>query len=198
MAYTTAAAVRTVLKTTASVHDTLLTTLIERAQKRIDTYVGFSFEAAADTTRTFDARSVYRGGHLDGRELVFDTWCYSLTSVTNGDGTVIASTYYVTQPRNRTPFYGIKLLASSNYVWESDANADPEGAISLLGRWAYSTAPPADIVHATIRLVTWMYHQTTNQTDIDRPILAEGVLIMPAQLPKDVLDILDAYAWRAG
>jgi hypothetical protein len=196
MAYTTAAEVRSYLVTTSAVHDTLLTALIARVQQRIDSYVGFSFEAAADTTRTFDARSIYKGGHLDGRELVFDTWCCQLTSVTNGDGTVIASTYYVTEPRNRTPFYSIKLLSSSGYAWESDSNGDPEGAISLVGRWAYSTTPPDDIKHAAIRLVTWVYHQRSNQTETDRPLLAEGVLIMPSQLPRDVLDILDGYAWR--
>ena len=198
MAYATVAQLRDYAGIDDARHDGLLTLLIARAQKRIDEHVGFSFEAAADTTRTFDAKSIYKGGHLDGRALLFDTWAYQLTSVTNGDGTVITSTYYVTEPRNRTPFYGIKLLASSGYAWESDSDGDPEGAISVVGRFAYGAAVPADITHACLRLSLWYYRQRDSSTDLDRPLLAEGVTILPSAIPADVTEILAHYAWRVG
>lgn len=191
MAYATIALLKQYAGIDDGKHDVLLTSLIERAQAAIERYVGFSFEASADTTRTFDSKA-----SVDGRTLWFDTWCCEITTVTNGDSTVIAATDYATEPRNDAPYYAITLLGSSGYTWASDDDGNPEDAISITGRWAYSTAAPADIEHITLRLALWMYRQRDNSTDLDRPMLAEGVTILPAMLPKDVLDVLDAYRWR--
>ena len=196
MAYATAADLKLYAGIEANTDDGLLTLLLARAQAAIDLRVGFTFEAATDTTRYFDAAPTYAGGHVDGRLLLFDTWCKSITSVTNGDGTVIASTYYVTEPRNVRVYYGIRLLASSGYTWEAKSNDDTENAITVVGKWAWSTTAPADIKHACLRLALWYYRQRDNSTDLDRPLLAEGVTIMPSQMPADVERILAAYAWR--
>lgn len=196
MAYTTNTELKTYAGISDTVHDTLLTSLITRAQAAIDAYVGFSFEAAADSTRYFDATSRRYGGHVDGRLLLFDTWCCAITSVTNGDGSTIASTYYVTEPRNGSRYYGIKLLASSGLSWETDSDGDAEKAITVTGKFAWSTTPPADIVHATLRLALWYYRQRDSSTDMDRPMLAEGVTILPSMIPADVTHILDQYRWR--
>jgi len=196
MAYTTASELKTYAGITEVVHDTLLASLIARAQATIDAYVGFSFEAAADSTRYFDAASVRAGGHVDGRLLTFDTWCCSITSVTNGDGDTVAATYYVTEPRNGSRYYGIKLLASSGLSWESQSDGDAEKAITVVGKFAWSTTAPADIVHATLRLSLWYYRQRDSSTDLDRPMLAEGVTILPSMIPADVMRILDQYKWR--
>ena len=196
MAYTTNTELKTYAGITEVVHDTLLTSLISRAQATIDAYVGFSFEAAADSTRYFDAASVRAGGHVDGRLLTFDTWCCSITSVTNGDGDTVAATYYVTEPRNGSRYYGIKLLASSGLSWESQSDGDAEKAITVVGKFAWSTTAPADIVHATLRLALWYYRQRDSSTDLDRPMLAEGVTILPSMIPADVTRILDQYKWR--
>ncbi len=50
MAYTTNTELKTYAGISDTVHDTLLTSLITRAQAAIDAYVGFSFEAAAALT----------------------------------------------------------------------------------------------------------------------------------------------------
>lgn len=193
MAYATAADIRAYIGTTSTDDDALLTLLIARAQALIDDYVGFSFEASADSTRYFDSE---KDVLEDGLTLVFDTWMYSATTVTNGDTTAITSTYYKKLPLNGPPYHSLKLKDSSGYVWEADSNDDPEGVISIAGKWAYSTSAPADIVHATIRLAAWLYRQRDNSLDMDRPLLAEGVVILPAQVPSDVTAILDRYRWR--
>ena len=195
MAYATVVQLQGYAGIKDDIHNGLLALLIERAVARIDERAGFSFEAVADSTRYLDA-SDWPGGAVYGPTLYFDTWCASLTTVTNGDGTVIASTYYATLPRNTGPFYAIKLLSSSGYAWEDDSSGDPENAISIAGRWAYATAVPADIQHATLRLALWYYRQRNSSTDMDRPLLAEGVLVMPSQMPKDVTEIIDTYRWR--
>lgn len=195
MAYATVTQLKQYAGIESGDHDVLLTDLISRAQKRIDEYCGFAFEASSDTSRTFDSAD-YPDGDTWGRALYFDTWCASITSVVNGDGTTITSTYYVTQPRNDAPYYAIKLKASSDYVWEADDNEDTEDAITVTGKWAYSATAPADITHACLRLALWYYRQRDNSTDLDRPLLAEGVTILPSAIPGDVTEILDHYAWR--
>jgi len=192
MAYTTAANVRAYMSSSVNADDTLLTSLIARATAWIEQYVGFSFEVSADTDRALDASA-----DVDGMTLYFGTWCASITTVTNGDTTVIASTKYVTEPRNDGPFYAITLKSSSGYVWENDSAGDSEDAITVEGRWGWSTAVPSDIEHATIRMVAWMYHQRNNQTEQpDRTVIMEGAIISPATMPKDILSIFDMYRGR--
>jgi hypothetical protein len=197
MAYATVAQLRDYAGIEDDRHDALLALFIARAQVVIDRHVGFSFEASADSTRYFDSSDTRKGGHVDGRLLLFDTWCSSITSVTNGDATVITSAYYVTEPRNGSRYYGIRLLTSSGYTWEAKSTTDDvEKAITIVGKWAYSTTAPADITHAALRLALWYYRQRDSSTDLDRPMLAEGVTILPSQVPADVLAILDSYRWR--
>ena len=176
-------------------HDTLLTSLLTRTQALVDNYVGFSFEASVDTTRYLDSDDVSRGGNVRGRDLIFPSWCYSITSVTNGDDTTVAAASYVTLPRI-APYYGIRLKRSKSLSWEADADGDTEDVIEVTGRWARSLTAPDEIAHATLRLALWMYRQRDNSMDVDRPILAEGVMVLPGQWPSDVLHILDSYRWR--
>jgi len=198
MAYATAAELRTYSGIDSTAHDALLTLLIARAAATIDRYVGFSFEAATTTTRRFDSADLRNGGNVSGRALWLDGWLYSVTSITNGNGVAVAAASYYTEPRNAAPYYALTLKRSTSLVWEADSNDDTPNAISIVGRWAYSLTAPADITHATLRMALWYYRQRDSSTDMDRPMLAEGVTIMPSQLPKDVLDILDAYRWRGG
>ncbi|MBD3354315.1 MAG: hypothetical protein GF364_22725 [Candidatus Lokiarchaeota archaeon] len=197
MAYVTVVELQRYGGIDSDIHNALLADLIDRAQTRIEQYCGFAFEASADTSRTFDSAE-YPDGDVWGYTMYFDTWCASITSITNGDSTSITSSSYVTQPRNDTPIYAVKLKASSGYVWEADSNDDTEDAITVTGRWAWSTEAPADIKHATLRLALWYYRQRDNSTDLDRPLLAEGVTLLPSQLPRDVVEILDHYQWRGG
>ena len=191
MAYVTVTELQQYAKIVSDADNSLLQSLIDAAVAYIEDFVGFSFEASADSTRYLDADAA-----VAGRALYFGAWCAAITTVTNGDGTEISSDYYATTPRNDGPFYAIKLLSSSGYTWEDDDEGDPEDAISVVGRWAWSTSPPTDIKHATLRLALWYYRQRDNSSDMDRPLLAEGVTILPAQVPRDVIEILNHYRWR--
>jgi len=68
--------------------------------------------------------------------------------------------------------------------------------VAPLPKQASNTTAPVDIVHATLRLALWYYRQRDSSTDMDRPMLAEGVTILPSMIPADVVAILDAYRWR--
>jgi hypothetical protein len=190
MPYTTAAAVKTYLGITSSTDDALLTSLIERAQASIDRYTHRTFEAASDTTKRFDAEYDTSESYtrLDWTPYGLDL-C-QITSVVNGDGTTISASSYVTEPRNETPYFALKLKVSSGLYFMYDNLDDHENAIQITGRWAYSITAPAEIVSVCIEMVALMYKRRDSNSDINRPVIAGNATILPAGLSRESIDIL--------
>lgn len=177
--------------------DALLTTLIARAQMMIDNECRQTFEAAADTTRTFLALPLDDGGHVEGRDLILDAPLCQVTSVTNGDGAVVSAADYLTLPRNLTPWYAIRLKESSGLRWTYDDDAESD-SIAVVGRWAYSVTAPVAIVQATTRLAAYLYRQRDNALDLDRTVITAGQTILPSRIPRDIMDILANGYIRTG
>lgn len=168
--------------------DVLLISLLEHASKAVDSYTGRTFQATSDTTRYFDAL----GEHIiDGRTLLLDDDLCSITTLTNGDGTVITSSYYTTAPRNSTPYYAIRLKDNSTYTWTYTTSW--ESAISIVGKWAYSTTPPDDVVQAALRWAGYLYKQKDAQVFDTTAIPEAGVIQIPAGVPPDVRMLLRPY-----
>lgn len=171
--------------------DTLLTNLITAAIAFIEgpEGAGRSFEVTADSTRRFDAlRDVDTGL----RRLYLDEDLCQITSITNGDGVLVTSGQYVTNPRNRPPYYGIQLKLDSDVVWTYDDS--PEDAIVIVGRWGYSTAAPPDIAQACVELVTWEYRRKGASGDVDRQVItASGSVIVPSSVPTSIMAVLKGY-----
>ena len=191
MAYCSDEDVKEYLGVSELTDDTLLADLIDRAQEAIDSHTGRTFEdPGADATRYFTV-----GVDTDGLYLYFDEDIYSITTVKsnadNASPTTIASTDYVTIPRNTTPYYGIKILTSSNEYWEY--TDDPENGIEITGRWAYSSAAPADITQACARWAAYMYRQKDAQVFDTVAIPDAGVITVPQGIPRDVQLLLDPY-----
>lgn len=188
MAYCTAANVKTYLGISGSGDDTLIGEIITYAQQAIDSHCRRTFEAGSDTDQYFTV-----GRDTEGLWLWFDRDIAAITTVLNGDpsSTEVTSAQYVTEPYN-APYHGIKILGSAAKVWEY--NQDPENAIKVTGKWAYSAAAPADITFAAIRLSGYMYRAKDSSMDIDRPIITDaGVTLLPLGLPNDVIKILAPY-----
>lgn len=191
MAYTTNTAAKDYIGgISGSGDDALLTVLITAAESFIDNYTERTFEADSDTTRNFSV-----GRDTEGRFLWFDEDIASITTVLNGDAsnTEVTSAQYVTEPANRTPYYGIKLLWSASKVWEFDQ--DPEDAIAVTGKWGWSESPPADIVQACKDIVKQIYRSRDANSDVN--LVSGGVVISPNQLPKTTMIILEHYKKRA-
>lgn len=192
MAYASVAELKAYLgiPTGTTTDDALLTALLGRAQAFIESPAGTGrvFEAAADTTRYFDAQRDVSGPTLyfdDGSDLC------QLTSVVN-DGVTIPLSAVALEPRNAKPYFGLTLKIGLDYEW--DWSDTPEDAIAVTGRWAYSVTAPADIVHATIRLAMVYYRQRDNAMDMPAPIISsDGVTLMPTAIPRDVLDTCIRY-----
>ena len=190
MAYCTATDVKNYLGISGASDDTLLGTLVSAAQQAIDMFTRRTFEASADATRYFDYSSEY----IDGPDLLLDDDLCAITTVTNGDSVVVASDERTTVPRNKTPYYVIRLLSDSGVTWTYDD--EWMGAISVVGRWAYSTTAPADIKQACIRLAAYMYRQKDAQM-YDVTAIEAGVVVRPFGMPPDIKAMLQPYVRHA-
>lgn len=190
MAYATAVELKRYLNITSSTDDTLLGELLDAATAMIDRETGTTFAVSSDTTRYLDAI-----GNVDGLYLLFDCWCASITSITNGDGETIDSANYVKEPRD-APHYGVKLLKSKGKTWTYVTDA--ENAIAVVGKWGYSTTPPADVVQACKRLAAFLYRQRENANDVDRAVVVGNATVLPSQLPADVAKMLAPYKSLSG
>lgn len=188
MAYTATATVKTLLGISDSDDDTLIGTLLAQAQEMIDVYCARTFEASANTSRTFDSDR-----DVDGATLYLDEDLASINSITNGDGDVLTTSEYTTEPRNRTPYYAIRLLPSSGVYWQANSTTkDTEDAITISGKWAYSTSAPAGIVRATEELTVLLYRQRDTSSDLNRTVIAGNATILPAGLSSETVRYLNS------
>lgn len=163
----------------------LLDRLIDAACAVIDRETGRTFAVSTDSTRYFSADAI------DGGRLMLDGDLCAITSITNGDGATVASTQYVTAPRNSPPWYALDLKRSASVMWDGFS-----GEIAITGKWGYSTSAPDDIVQAALRLASWFYRQRDNASESDRALIAGTTTILPARIPADVKFALHPYKVR--
>lgn len=190
MAYTTFALLRSYLGIESFSDDSLLTSLIARAQDAIDAYCGRTFEASADDTHEFTV-----GVDTEGNMLYLDDDLCAITSIKtdadNASPTTLTSTNYITHPRNRTPYHAIEIISSSDYDWTY--TTDPTGGVTVTGKWAWSTTPPDDIVHACLRLAGYYFRQRDAGVFDTTAIPDAGIIQVPQGIPRDVQMILAPY-----
>ena len=189
MAYTTTAEVKTYLDISGAGDDALLSDLIDAAQTWIDKFTHRTFEAAADSTRYFDVSR----RNVDGSMLWLDGDLAAITTVTNGDSIEVASDEYTTIPRNVTPFNRLRILSNSGKVWTY--TTEWMDAISIVGKWAYSTSAPDDIAQACLELASFLYrrrdHPTFTITSIET-----GTVVTPTGIPPSIVQTLKPYVRR--
>ena len=184
--YTDASTFKLYQGITQTTDDALIQELLTRASKKIDTYTGRVFQASTET-RYFDSDAYDKDSGL----LWMDKDLLTITTLTNGDsdGTSISSTDYWLWPRNETPYYAIKLKSDVTTVWEWDIDY----WVTVAGTWGYSATPPEDIVHATIRLAGYYYHQKDSGIYETQVFPEAGVVAVPSGMPDDVKSLLDPY-----
>lgn len=171
------------------VDDILLDQIIDRATAIIEGFTHRIFSCSTATSQFLDGDCDVTDG---GRMLWLRDDLCSISYIKNGDGTTVASSQYVTEPRRDAPYYGLRMKWNADTIWVWDTT--PEGAIEVNGMWAYSTTPPLQIVQATIRLAAFLYRQKDSTADLDRPLAsADGVVIMPTKLPSDVMQLIKRY-----
>lgn len=194
MAYPNAAEVKEYVGSASAADDTLIARLMVAAQGYIEGKAAADrrFAVTTDTTRYFDA---VRDVSTDKLTLTLDEDLYAITSVTNGDGAVLSASDYSPLPRNAPPYRKLRMKFSTTApIWQWQTS--PEDAIVIVGKWGYSATPPEDIAYAYKALIKYFYNRRSTAGDADRGMAADGILIIPSQVPKDIQGILKGYRFR--
>ena len=114
--------------TTDATDDSVIADLLESASRFLD----------EKTTRQFYPSIQSRAYDLpvDG-VLYLDGDLLEVITLTNGDGSAIASNQYNFKSPNRSPYWGIALKQLSTTSWEASSTNGSEQAITVNGWWGY-------------------------------------------------------------
>lgn len=179
--------------------DAAIERIIEDASRMIDTICGRWFYAYT-TTRyiSFPYRNTARALDL-GED------CLTLSAVVNGDGTTIAASEYILDPRNHPVKNRIVLKQGSAVVWQADSTTgDTENVIALTGTWGYcdrtatdpySAAVIGNTRSACLEIASQMFLERSGQnTGGQVTVTAAGVVVTPyGAVPKSAYDRIRPY-----
>jgi hypothetical protein len=112
----------------------------------------------------------------------------SLTSITNGDGSVIPSTAYILLPYQGAPYFGVRLRPTAGIAWNTN-QGDPLGAIQVSGDWGADTVPDADLKEAVMMVVKEAYNRRSGENMSSKSILTPGgVIVTPDDIPEKAME----------
>ena len=155
---------------TDATDDSVIEALIEKVSRDID----------QESQRTYYARTEthYFDVPEDSQtELELGDDLLTVTTLTNGDDTVITSSYYTLYPLNAGRYRTLKLKQSSGYIWLSDSNGDTDGVISIAGTWGFYAIVPDNINGLCKAVVRKEYMRYGPGESGVAPVTAAGVVI---------------------
>lgn len=174
------------IKAVQTTDDALLERLLGVSTAEIDRVCRRSFTATT-ATRVYGADASHR---LRGQTLYLDSELLTITTLTNGQGTVIPASGYWLEPRNEPPYSIIRL--KSSYYWLIDIDQE----ITVAGTWGFSATPAADIIQACLELAKYLYVLRENQNYDVVSMPDMGQVIIPGGTPKHVTLALAPYIRR--
>lgn len=113
---------------TDTVDDAVIIDLLESASRFLDDKTGRQFYPSIET-RLYD--------YPTSKELRLNADLLEVISLTNGDGIAIASTDYVLETANRTPYWKLRLRQTATTYWLPDTSNGTEQAIELNGCFGF-------------------------------------------------------------
>jgi len=175
--------------------DAEIEAMIEEASRMIDAICGRWFYAYTQT-RYYDVPA--------GRELFLEDDLLTITTLTNGDTTVLTTSDYYLLPRSESPKYSVALKESSTYLWEEDSSNNTEGVISIAGTWGFVSRAATDprsamVIDNTRRACLmickqWMEERFGVNVGGNVYITSGGVVQSPAgAIPKAAYDMIKPY-----
>lgn len=182
MAYPTLAQSKVYLDISGTDEDTLLTQMLNGAISAVERYCNRLFVAAAQTY-TFPLRHPYFTDHNTVFTPFMDV--AAITTLTNGDGTVITTAQYFTEPVI-APYYQICLRPSSGIVFCTDGDDTP---ITLAASIGYSATCPSDIFLEIMRIVA-LSHAAKAEGE-GAIMTRSGLIIDKSEWPKQTLEVLN-------
>jgi hypothetical protein len=186
--------------------DSSISFLITSASRYIDHNTSRRFYTNGQETHYFNTpgwdawinsgHSYYSGygnpTQINEPNLMLDDDLYSLTSVTNGDGTLLVeNTDFVQVPFNASPRYKLVMIGS-NY-WKASGNTNPVRCIPIVGEWGFCpiASVPGDIKEACYMISMAAYNRRLGENISQRVVVtAAGATISPEDVPQKAWDII--------
>ena len=172
--------------------DATLTDILVNAIGFVEIYTDRVFVVAADSSEDFDvaAPNVHKDTLFFFRDLA------AITSVTNGNGDLIAASDYTTKKSEvSATIYALKLtrkaiLSGAYWRYGSDGTA-----IKIVGKWGYSADCPDTIYEIILRLASLDYRARSAGQGGAVTALSKraGLVIGAADVPKDIMFKLERF-----
>lgn len=191
--YTTLTELKSILRITDSVDDTLLETCIESASRQIDSHCERVFTSGT-ATRIYAPNSSYI---CEIDDLVSLT---SLKSSSDADGTfdiTWTSTDYQLEPLNgisggmSSPYTHIRAVGDYLFPTVNFPNAEGEATVQVTGVFGYATAVPTDVKQAANLLAARQYKR------YDSPLGVAGFsdlgVVRVSRIDPDIEALLGPY-----
>ncbi|MCX7939043.1 MAG: head-tail connector protein [Thermoflexales bacterium] len=179
MPYATVAQLKEYLGISGSDDDALLGRLIEAAQAAIESRCGRRFEAVSASRQVPAAYWV-------GDMLFLSDDLRALTSVVSDTGESWSPAQFSYSPPTR-----VLHLRTGEPLPSPDARY-----FTVTGTWGYTAVAPADITQATIRLAGYYYRAKDAQAYDIVGMTETGTMRVQAELPRDVLQLVEPYVVR--
>jgi len=187
------------------IDDAVIDGFITDASRLVDAACAGRWFYSASETRKYDVPVPAPGAT---RQLLLDADLLTITTLTNGDATVIASADYILLPANAPSKYAIRIKPSATIAWEPDTNGNLEQVISVVGTWGYvnrSLTDPksVEIVRNTHRaclsIAKSLYQKRFGQgVEGVAQMTPAGVVITPQGIPRDAWEAIKGYAKQGG
>ena len=171
--------------------DSFIEKCIEGASRWIDSESNTTFFGNSETRKynIFKALSWKQDfGMID--TVVFDVYFSSISSIINGDGTVIPATDYSLLPMNDSPKWGMYLHRTGS----TSFNYNSTEFIQVVGVTGYSTSAPTDIYLACLEITKAMYNRRYGENmGMKTVITPSGVIQMPEGVPDWAANTVAGY-----
>lgn len=174
MSYADLDDLKTYLKISGTSDDLILDDALHAAQEAIEAYCNRRFEAVT-ATRYYTAADVHGG------RLWLDDDLLTVTTLLNGDGNTLTSSYYRLHPRNSGPYHAIGLLNTAYWYFDQD------GEIAVTGTWGYTETPDYLIKEATLWLASYFYHLKDSQVFDVTATPELGQITIPKGMPQQLV-----------
>lgn len=185
MTYPTVAELKTWLGIAGSSEDTQVTIIINGAIATCEQLTNRVW-VAATATKVFPVEYPYVDKTY--KTLTFFEDLCTITTVTNGDGVVVAATEYDAMPL-LAPYYQLKLRRESG---KSFTRSSAGAGVSIAGTWGATTACPNDLKELILELATHRYRMRQN-TNAGQVVTTSksGIIAQPADVPQYIKDAFE-------
>lgn len=175
------------ITTINAVDDGFIELAIEAASRWMDTESNTNFYGVTETD-LYDVP-------LDNRATILpNKYFISVSTLTNGDSTVLTTSEYFLLPANETPKTGIGIKKTSSNGWKPTSVGETIQAISIAGVWGYSLIAPSDVLLATLEIARALYGRRSGQNMITKTIITPaGVVQIPEGVPAWAADTILKY-----